>query len=679
MPTSDAIADAVRGTKRRIVLKPCLLIGVILCAILLIIWVLFPSRATPPARTDWHGLDKALIATVRDGDHLKAASLLDQGADANNRDEVGETVVMQAALNSDAQMMGLLLQRGASATARCPNGVPVLLRAVHDARKVRLLLNCGAPVEDPAMVLAAMIPGSRKALELMLRYGGNANADVAGFTALMGAAFGGDLEAVGYLIEHGALVNARTRKGFTALHAAAVSGNAGVMELLLSRGADPNARYELPRGNGDIQTPTMAAAEQGHTQCLKLLLDRGADVNVQGGPFERAALLCAATTGNEEAVRLLIAKRANVNAEDWEGKTPLAWARKRGETNIVRLLRQAGGREPPPYLKEKNRPRLHLHGPIHAGSVRLAVAAALPRLQRSALKITEAQGCITCHQHSLLAMTVGMVRKHGLPIDEEMASQTQSEVVRLLSLKIPAVLLAADFDALLAPYTLVGMAAEDKQPNRLTDALVHYLVLRQKTDGRWLAEAYRPPEDGSDFMFTALAVRGLQVYAPEGRRKEVAARIHRARAWLERAKPAETVDTVFQCLGLHWANAGSKAVQEAASRLLREQREDGGWSQLATLPSDAYAPGQALFALHEAGGVSINAPAYRRGVEFLLSTQLADGTWFVPTRCFPVLEFSNSGFPHGKSQYSSAAATCWATMALAQSFSLPGGEVAKLQ
>jgi Ankyrin repeats (3 copies)/Squalene-hopene cyclase C-terminal domain/Ankyrin repeat len=485
----------------------------------------------------------------------------------------------------------------------------------------------------------------------------------------MGAAFGGDLEVVRCLIEHGADVSARTQKGFTALHGAAVSGNAHVIELLLNKGADPNARYELPRRNGDVQTPTMAAAEQGHAQCLKLLLDRGADVNVQGGPFERSALLCAATTGNEKAVRLLIDKGAKVNAEDWEGEPPLAWARKRGETEIVKLLRDAGGQEPAPLEGKKERPRLHKR--IDADSVRLSVNAALPPLQRSALKITETQGCITCHQHSLLAMTVGVVRKHGLAVDEEMASQVRSQVQALLSLKIPPLLLAADFDALLAPYTLVGMAAEDEQPNRLTDALVHYLVLRQKTDGRWLAEAYRPPEDGSDFMFTALAVRGLQVYTPKGRRKEIEARISMARDWLKRAKPSETVDRVFHCLGLHWANAGSEAVQEAVSCLLREQREDGGWAQLPTLPSDAYATGQVLYALHEAGGLSALDPVFQRGVEFLLRTQLADGSWYVPTRCFPVLEFSSSGFPHGRSQYSSAAATCWATMALALAVPAP--------
>src|SRR5262245_46898708 len=116
----------------------------------------------------------------------------------------------------------------------------------------------------------------------------------------------------------------------------------------------------------------------------------------------------------------------------------------------------------------------------------------------------------------------------------------------------------------------------------------------------------------------------------------------------------------FNC----WALAGQEAVTKAVRKLAGEQREDGGWAQLPTLASDAYATGLALYALHEGGGVAVDHPAYRRGVEFLLRTQLADGSWFVASRSFPIVNYSNSGFPHGRSQFISAAATCWATMAL---------------
>jgi hypothetical protein len=104
-------------------------------------------------------------------------------------------------------------------------------------------------------------------------------------------------------------------------------------------------------------------------------------------------------------------------------------------------------------------------------------------------------------------------------------------------------------------------------------------------------------------------------------------------------------------------------VQTAIEELIGTQQSDGGWAQLPTLQSDAYATGEALVALHEAG-VSVKTPGYQRGIEFLLRTQLQDGSWFVRKRAHPTQPYFESGFPHGVNQYISAAATNWATLAL---------------
>src|SRR5262249_54985684 len=125
-------------------------------------------------------------------------------------------------------------------------------------------------------------------------------------------------------------------------------------------------------------------------------------------------------------------------------------------------------------------------------------------------------------------------------------------------------------------------------------------------------------------------------------------------------------DRAFRLLGMGWAGADPVVMKAAAESLLREQQPDGGWAQLPTLPSDAYATGLILLALHEGGNFPVDHTAYRRGVEFLLRTQLADGSWYVASRGFPFIGYTHSGFPHGKSQFISAAATCWATMALAK-------------
>jgi squalene cyclase len=198
-----------------------------------------------------------------------------------------------------------------------------------------------------------------------------------------------------------------------------------------------------------------------------------------------------------------------------------------------------------------------------------------------------------------------------------------------------------------------------------TDALVHYLTLKQAKDGHWRPTLPRPPANDSDFTATALAVRGLQRFGSPGRGEEIKGRIGKARDWLVAATPRTTEDRAFQLFGLKWAGATQGAIDKAAAELVAGQRDDGGWGQLASMPSDAYATGQSLVALQQAGGVSVSERAYRRGVQFLLGTQLGDGSWFVESRSLPVQPYFESGFPHGRSQFVSCFATSWATLALA--------------
>ena len=88
------------------------------------------------------------------------------------------------------------------------------------------------------------------------------------------------------------------------------------------------------------------------------------------------------------------------------------------------------------------------------------------------------------------------------------------------------------------------------------------------------------------------------------------------------------------------------------------------------MPTDAYATGLALVALAQAGDLPITDATYQRGLSFLLKSQQSDGSWFVKTRAIPTNPYFESGFPHGKSQFISYAATCWATMALTLSLPL---------
>jgi N-acyl-D-amino-acid deacylase len=187
---------------------------------------------------------------------------------------------------------------------------------------------------------------------------------------------------------------------------------------------------------------------------------------------------------------------------------------------------------------------------------------------------------------------------------------------------------------------------------------------RQTKEGCWVSPNPRPPLEYYSFTATALASKAIQYYAPSSLQAEASTRIEKARSWLIHTEPETNEERVFQLLGLTWLNGDQNFIEQHAKKLLSTQHEDGGWSQLEGLQSDAYATGQALYALHECGFLKSTDQAFQNGISFLLKTQFDDGSWKVESRSFPVVPFVYNGFPHEKNQFISAAGTNWATMAL---------------
>ena len=136
--------------------------------------------------------------------------------------------------------------------------------------------------------------------------------------------------------------------------------------------------------------------------------------------------------------------------------------------------------------------------------------------------------------------------------------------------------------------------------------------------------------------------------------------------WLEQQTPNANAEKAFLLLGLSWGNGDAARIHSLRDDLLRDQNENGGWSQLPNLQPDAYATGLTLYALHQAGKLSTNDPRYQRGIEFLMKTQKEDGSWHVVSRSFKFQPYFESGFPHKHDQWISAAATGWPLMAMMQ-------------
>jgi hypothetical protein len=296
-----------------------------------------------------------------------------------------------------------------------------------------------------------------------------------------------------------------------------------------------------------------------------------------------------------------------------------------------------------------------------------AVGRAVSRLQPAGPAFYNRTKCNSCHNQNIPGFAITLARRHGLKIDDTLAGHSITVTNTQWQNRREAVLLGDTTGGGFQPnseYTLFEMAEDHMTASLNSDAIVLGLATRQLADGSWgIGADIRPPLTGSTISSTALAIRGLREYAPAGRRDEMNARVDRAVVYLREAKPRDTQDQAFKLLGLIWAGSpGAQVVREKAA-LIELQGEDGGWAQMASMSSDAYATGQALYALH-AANLPVSDAVYRKGADYLLKTQLEDGTWFVRTRAFGFQPYFETGFPHGRSQFISTVATAWASAAL---------------
>lgn len=304
--------------------------------------------------------------------------------------------------------------------------------------------------------------------------------------------------------------------------------------------------------------------------------------------------------------------------------------------------------------------------------IRSAVARSLPLLETGSRgSLEKRKQCFTCHNQGLVTMALSAARSRGFVIDAKNL-RTQIQFTADFLAKNTARYLqgrgqGGEVDT--AGYALWSLDIAGWKPDATTAAVTEYLLQYQRDDDHWQPRSHRPPAEHSSFTTSYVALRALQVYGTSEQRERIEKRFSRLRTWLAAASAEETEDRVFRLRALEIVGAPAVEIQSAVDDLLARQRNDGGWGQLDELDADAYATSTALLALQQAGGVSVTAPAYRRGLQFLIDTQLDDGSWHVSSRAKPFQTYFESGYPHGKDQFISIASAGWATIAL--SLALP--------
>jgi len=578
-------------------------------------------------------LGQELFIALDHRDTNELRSLLKKGANPNSLNGLEFTPLFIASASFQMEAMQVLIDAGAKPDAMTTYGSPLTFAAMSgNLPGATILLGKGAKVNT--------VRGD-------------------GMTVLMMAANSGNPALVAELLKRKADFSAKDDGGETALSFAARGGNVEVGKMLLAAGEASDT------ANVQGLTPLMVAAKCGHTDFVKLLLAHGAKPNSKDN-FGRTALCLAAKYGDvPEVVSALIDGGANPKVKDVDGRPAAYVAASRGHSKCATLL------------------GLPASSSVLRGS-RDALRLSLKALQASMTQFTQSASCISCHHEGLGRIATGEARDHGFAVDSAVQQTQEGRLRGMLmalqplheqALKSPEALKQIPLMEMneIAPtdtWLLAGMAAHHEPRSAATTAMAMVLAKAQTADGSWSFSLPRVPMQSSKFTYTALSVKALKDFGAPDRAAEIARRLDDAKGWLLKTQPKTSDDRASRLLGLKWSGAGPDDCRGAVAAVLASQSADGGWSQDPGLASDAYATGQALYALHVGGGMATSDPVYQKGLQFLLRTQDADGSWFVSKRAIPANNYFDAGFPHGESQFASFNGTCWATLALLQATDL---------
>jgi Raf kinase inhibitor-like YbhB/YbcL family protein len=278
----------------------------------------------------------SLADVIVDGPMAEIRDLIAHGADVNQKDDSGVTVLMQAASAGRGDKVRLLIARGADVNAKTSGGMTALMMA-----------SLAGYTDTVVPLLAAKADASTR--------------DNQGRTALMAAASSGEVAVMDALMKAGTDPNVEDASGGTALTYAAAEGHAKAIETLQAHGARPR-EMELTLAAGGCNTdvvraflatglkpdvasgtsPLHAAAAGDCADTLALLVARGANLNARDNDGW-TPMIKAASAGHVEIVRLLLEKGADMNVADSEGRTAWTYAAMGNHLEIAELFRAVRG------------------------------------------------------------------------------------------------------------------------------------------------------------------------------------------------------------------------------------------------------------------------------------------------------------------------------------------------
>jgi hypothetical protein len=286
-------------------------------------------------------------------------------------------------------------------------------------------------------------------------------------------------------------------------------------------------------------------------------------------------------------------------------------------------------------------------------------------LARDAVAWRDEHHCASCHHASLVVWSMREAKLRGFAVDEPVFAEMTKWVADSGEGKTGVPRPEGRPKALnpKAVYFALALEADPEPDLAMKEGLKRYwetIKSDQIENGSWVAwpETRPPIFGGSDDSMTALATLALLPAAAAGDASGKAAR-DKGIEWLAATKTDDDPQSVALRLIL-WRRLDRPADEwtPLVERIKGRQNDDGGWSQAGDMAGDAWATGQALYALAHAN-IQSDDPAIARGRAFLARTQRDDGSWPMTSRpTKPGGEGSKSLIPI------TGAGTAWAVLGL---------------
>ncbi|XP_055888714.1 protein phosphatase 1 regulatory subunit 12C-like isoform X15 [Biomphalaria glabrata] len=213
--------------------------------------------------------------------------------------------------------------------------------------------------QDGCVFLAACSSGDKEEVKKLLQRGADINtANVDGLTALHQACIDDNIEMVEFLVEQGADVDVCDNEGWTPLHATASCAFTEIARYLIKHGANVAAvnndgdlpsdiaendemekllKDEMKKQGIDENSAKCEEEQRMLEDANKWLKDKNVE-EIKHPKTGASALHVAAAKGYLKVMSLLLEAGVDVNAEDFDGWTPLHAAAHWGQEEACKLL-----------------------------------------------------------------------------------------------------------------------------------------------------------------------------------------------------------------------------------------------------------------------------------------------------------------------------------------------------